>query len=131
MDPRIVCVLVSTFAPRPMIHGVSKNSLKKRITTIVAVFRSYEDYLSWMQTTTAEKIEKYARCKLNVEHKRLPYIYDYEETTPRMEYSNNLLLKPYRIFQSPYFDQNWDLEKDPLILTTDPNVEEDKTNLNG
>lgn len=119
----IVCVLVATFAPMTMINGFSRYDLSKRITTIVGVFSSFEEYLEAMKVTSTEKIEKYARCKLHVENKRLPYGYGYEGSSPQLEYGNRFRQVPYRVSWSGYFRPEWNLEQDPDIASTDLNLE--------
>jgi hypothetical protein len=122
LPPNSVCVLVATFSPKPMIMGHARYNGMKKIKTVVGVFSTFEDYLRIIRNVPTSKIEKYARCKLNVENKRLPYIYDYEGSVPQMEYTNNLKAEPYYEFWSPYFNPEWDFEKDPDILTTDKNL---------
>jgi hypothetical protein len=119
----VVCVLVSTFAPMTMINGFSRYDLSKRITTIVGVFSSYEEYLETMKVTSQEKIEKYARCKLHVENKRLPYGYGYEGSSPQLEYGNRFRRIPYKLCWSGYFQKDWNFDQDPDIANTDHNIE--------
>jgi len=121
--PKVVCVLVATFAPAKMIGGFARYDTSKRITTVVGVFPSFEDYQLAMKTTSAEKIEKYARCKLTVENKRLPFVYAYQGAEPQLIHTNNFRTTPYRIHWSTYFDTEWAFDKDPEIRLTDVNLE--------
>lgn len=120
---KVVCVLVATFAPAKMIGGFARYDTSKRITTVVGVFPSFEDYLQTMKTTSAEKIEKYARCKLTVENKRLPFVYAYQGAEPQLIHTNNFRTTPYRLFWSDYFKTEWQFDKDPDIALTDANLE--------
>lgn len=118
-----VCILVATFAPTKMIGGFARYDTSKRITTIVGVFPSFDEYMETMKHTSAEKIEKYARCKLNVENKRLPFVYGYEGSSPQLIHANQFRTIPYRVHWSKYFDKEWDFNKDPEIRLTDVNLE--------
>lgn len=121
-SPNTVCVLVATFAPANMIGGFARYDLSKRITTIVGVFPNYDSYREAMKITSKEKIEKYARCKLTVENKRLPFVYAYQGVEPQMEYANNYRQVPYKLCWSSYFNPDWEFDKDPEIAKTDCNV---------
>jgi len=121
-SPKVVCVLVATFAPANMIGGFARYDSSKRIMTVVGVFPSFEAYLEAMKITSREKIEKYARCKLNVENKRLPFIYAYQGAEPQMEYTNHYRQVPYKLCWSNYFQPDWEFDRDPEIAKTDCNV---------